>query len=149
MQSRRDAIEKLSWYAMRWKIETYHKILKSGCRAEASKLRMAQRIVNLIAIFCILGWRVHWLTMMNRVAPTAPDSAALTTLATRILDRLFKEKPRRPSAKAPLSSYVAKVGPIWWVSGAHKGFTRGHCRNMAWHVETYRYRIALPPRLVL
>jgi hypothetical protein len=39
-----DAIEKLDWYAMRWKIETFHKILKSGCRAEDSKLRSAERL---------------------------------------------------------------------------------------------------------
>lgn len=32
--SRSEAIEKLNWYAMRWKIETFHKILKSGCKAE-------------------------------------------------------------------------------------------------------------------
>jgi hypothetical protein len=31
--SRREAIEKLDWYAHRWKIETFHKIMKSGCRA--------------------------------------------------------------------------------------------------------------------
>jgi hypothetical protein len=30
--SRDSAIEKLQWYAMRWKIETFHKIMKSGCR---------------------------------------------------------------------------------------------------------------------
>jgi hypothetical protein len=28
------AIEKLHWYALRWKIEVFHNILKSGCRAE-------------------------------------------------------------------------------------------------------------------
>jgi hypothetical protein len=39
--SRREAIEKLNWYAMRWKIETFHKILKSGCKAEEPKLRTA------------------------------------------------------------------------------------------------------------
>jgi hypothetical protein len=37
VRSRKDAVEKLTWYAMRWKIETFHKILKSGCRAEAAK----------------------------------------------------------------------------------------------------------------
>jgi hypothetical protein len=37
--SRADAIEKLEWYALRWKIEVFHKILKSGCKAEESKLR--------------------------------------------------------------------------------------------------------------
>ena len=29
VQSRKDAIEKLEWYALRWKIEVFHKILKS------------------------------------------------------------------------------------------------------------------------
>ena len=37
VQSRKDAIEKLEWYAMRWKIEMFHKILKSGCKAERDR----------------------------------------------------------------------------------------------------------------
>lgn len=41
-----DAIEKLDWYAMRWKIETFHKILKSCCKAEEARLRTAERLVS-------------------------------------------------------------------------------------------------------
>jgi len=41
--SRAQAIEKLHWYALRWRIEVFHKILKSGCQAEQSKLRTAER----------------------------------------------------------------------------------------------------------
>ena len=41
IKSRKEAIEKLNWYAMRWKIETFHKILKSGCRVEDVKLPTA------------------------------------------------------------------------------------------------------------
>ena len=37
VRSRGDALEKVRWYAMRWKIETFHKILKPGCRAEESR----------------------------------------------------------------------------------------------------------------
>ena len=37
--SRAEALEKLQWYALRWKIEIFHKIMKSGCKAEESKLR--------------------------------------------------------------------------------------------------------------
>jgi hypothetical protein len=66
VRSRKDALEQLAWYAMRWRIETFHKILKSGCRSEASKLRRAERIANLIGVFCILSWRIFWMTMMNR-----------------------------------------------------------------------------------
>ncbi|WP_247457993.1 IS4 family transposase [Bradyrhizobium sp. 2] len=51
VSSRTDAIEKLEWYALRWKIEVFHKILKSGCKAEESKLRTAQRLTNLISLF--------------------------------------------------------------------------------------------------
>lgn len=34
VRSREEAIEKLRWYGLRWKVETFHKILKSGCKAE-------------------------------------------------------------------------------------------------------------------
>ena len=53
--SRAEAIEKLEWYAARWKIETFHKILKSGCKAEDSKLRTAERLLRLLAVFCVLS----------------------------------------------------------------------------------------------
>jgi hypothetical protein len=38
VRSIHEAAEKLKWYALRWKIETFHKILKSGCKAEESRL---------------------------------------------------------------------------------------------------------------
>ncbi len=41
---------------MHWKIEVFHKVLKSGCRAEQSHLRTAERLTNLFAIFCIIAW---------------------------------------------------------------------------------------------
>ncbi|EMO70999.1 hypothetical protein LEP1GSC120_2701 [Leptospira santarosai str. 200702252] len=34
---------------MRWKIEVFHKILKSGCKAEESKLRTADRLKKIIS----------------------------------------------------------------------------------------------------
>ncbi|EPE84110.1 hypothetical protein LEP1GSC021_2221 [Leptospira noguchii str. 1993005606] len=37
-----DAIQKLQWYALCWKIEVFHKILKSGCKVKESKLRTAE-----------------------------------------------------------------------------------------------------------
>jgi len=110
VRSRKDAVEKLAWYAMRWRIETFHKILKSGCRAEASKLRTAQRIVNLIAVFCILSWRIFWMTMMNQVAPAASPLVALTDVETQLLDTILPEIPKRRKAK--LSTYLIKIARL-------------------------------------
>lgn len=111
IRSRKDALEKLTWYAMRWKIETFHKILKSGCRAEASKLRAAERIVNLIAIFCILSWRIFWMTMMNRVAPMASPTLALTAIEMRVLDLLIYDtlSGRR---RRTLTCYLTKIARL-------------------------------------
>jgi len=112
VQSRQDAIEKLLWYALRWKIEVFHKILKSGCKAEESKLRTAQRLANLISVFCILSWRVFWMTMLNRSAPHAPPNLALTDIEIGLLDRLVKDKGQRALRRKPLSHYLTKIAQL-------------------------------------
>ncbi|WP_292465657.1 hypothetical protein [Mesorhizobium sp.] len=50
---------------MRWKIETFHKILKSGCKAEEAGLRTAERLVKLIAVSASWLGEVFWMTMIN------------------------------------------------------------------------------------
>jgi hypothetical protein len=110
--SRRDALEKIHWYSQRWKIETFHKILKSGCRAEASKLRTAERLVNFLSIQCILGWRIFWLTMINRTVPDASPHIAFTSLELRLLDQLIKEKKHQKSPTPSLSLYLIKLARL-------------------------------------
>ncbi|MGY3372067.1 hypothetical protein ACVWZL_009192 [Bradyrhizobium sp. GM2.4] len=43
------AIEKLEWYALRWKAEVFHKVMKSGCRAEEARLETAERLTKFLA----------------------------------------------------------------------------------------------------
>ena len=112
VRSRKDAVEKLNWYAMRWKIETFHKILKSGCKAEESKLRTADRLANLISLFCILSWRVFWMTMLNRTAPKAPAKLALTDTEISLLDALSKDKGRKQQREKTLSHYLTKIAKL-------------------------------------
>jgi len=108
------AIEKVQWYALRWKIETFHKILKSGCRAEQARLRTTARLTNLLAVFCILAWRVFWLTMTNRIAPDAQPELVFTKLELRILDQLVNNKsapqPRRQPVLSPYLIKLARLG---------------------------------------
>ena len=112
VQSRDAAVEKLRWYALRWKIEVFHKIVKSGCRAEESRLRTAERLVKLIAVFCILSWRVFWLTMINRAAPHAGPGLALTKGEIALLDRLVPDKAQAPPSAKTLSFYLIKVARL-------------------------------------
>ena len=111
MSSRSEATEKLLWYAQRWKIETFHKILKSGFRAEDTKLRTADRIANLVSILCIVGWRIFWMTMMNRALPDVPATVALTQTEANLLDRLVLDK-RNAAGPGDLSDYLNKIARL-------------------------------------
>src|SRR3954453_17887104 len=110
IHSAEEAIEKLGWYAQRWKIELFHKILKSGCRAEEARLRTAERPVNLLALFCILSWRLFWLTMINRAASDASPRLALTEGEVRLLDRMAGRPSNRSSP--PLSSCLSQIARL-------------------------------------
>jgi hypothetical protein len=100
--------------------QTFHKIMKSGCRAEQSKLRTAERLVNLLATFCVLGWRIFWLTMLNRSTRKARPTLAFTPLEVDLLNRLGhpppRSQPRPPTLNsclkqlAQLGGYLARAG---------------------------------------
>lgn len=112
VNSLEQALEKIGWYAMRWKIETFHKILKSGCRAEQSKLRTTERLTKLIAVFCILSWRVFWMTMIGRVHSAEPAEIAFTTMEIELLQKLIGLAPEQASADRSLDHYLMKVARL-------------------------------------
>jgi hypothetical protein len=107
-----DAVEKLDWYAQRWKIETFHKILKSGCKAEESKLRTYERLTNFIALCCIVSWRVFWMTMLRRVAGEMPPSMALTDVEVLLLDEIDAAKRGSASENTTLGDYLLHIARL-------------------------------------
>lgn len=66
------AIEKLRWYAGRWGIEVFHRVLKSGCRIESRQLGGADRLEACLAIDLVVAWRIHHLTKLGREMPEVP-----------------------------------------------------------------------------
>lgn len=104
------ATEKLRWYALRWKIEVFFKILKSGCRVEDSKLRTAESLCKLISVYVILAWRVFWMTMANRMADSIPPEIALSEQEMKILDVLKKDGAEK--RRKNLSTYTLKIAKL-------------------------------------
>ena len=98
-------------YALRWRIETYFKVLKSGCKAESLRLRTAERLTCVIAVFCILAWRAFWMTMVSREDPKAPAGLVFTDMEQRLLDRLVS-RPKIPPGPPPLSPYIVKLAKL-------------------------------------
>ena len=139
VDSHHAAVEKLQWYAMRWKIEVFHKILKSGCRAEQARLRTAERLVRLIALFSILSWRVFWLTMLNRIEPNLEPDLALSEIETSILDRLIPDPAHDPPAARTLCTLSHQDRPARRLSRPRQGPAAGKHRHVARPLPSERH----------
>ena len=71
------ARERLDWYAARWGIEVWHKVLKSGCRIEARQLATAGRLERALVVYSVVAWRLLYATLLARVVPEGPCSLLL------------------------------------------------------------------------
>jgi Transposase DNA-binding/Transposase Tn5 dimerisation domain len=74
LSSAQEACQKVRWYAVRWCIEVFHKILKSVCHAEDPQVESAQRLERLLMIDLIVAWRIHVLTLVGRQNPDVAAS---------------------------------------------------------------------------
>jgi hypothetical protein len=76
--------------------------------------RTAERLINLLATFCILSWRIFWLTMINRSTRQAKAALAFTPLEVKLLNRLAPERisadSGRPSSLQSCLLQLARLG---------------------------------------
>jgi hypothetical protein len=77
VQTWQDTTERIAWYCVRPGIESFHKILKSGCTVEDSRLEHANRLKPYLTLMSVIAWRLFWLTHINRQNPEAPCTAIL------------------------------------------------------------------------
>ena len=63
------ASEVLDLYLVRWEIEVFHRVLKTGCRVEELQLKEDQRVQPAIALYMIVAWRVLYLMKLGRECP--------------------------------------------------------------------------------
>jgi hypothetical protein len=72
-----EALERLAWYAARWGIEVWHKVLKSGCQIEQKQLGTAYRLKTCLTLYSVIAWRILYATMLARAVPEAPCTVLL------------------------------------------------------------------------
>jgi len=95
-----DACERLSWYAIRWTIEVFHKVLKSGCHIENRQLGSADRLEACLAIDMVVAWRIHQLTKLGRQTPDVPCTAFFEEAEWKALTAYVNKNPI-PGEKPP------------------------------------------------
>jgi hypothetical protein len=102
----------VEWYSLRWLIERFHFTLKSGCRIEALQLETVERLLNALATYSIVAWRLMWLTYHARLFPDDSCEVILQPAEWKLLRRKFEPKNRsnNPPTLRQAVRQIAQLG---------------------------------------
>jgi hypothetical protein len=85
------ALQCVRWYCLRWRIEDWHRVLKSGCRIEEVGHKTADRIRRAIAINVVVAWRIMLMTLLGREVPELPADVLFSDIEIEVLRRYAKK----------------------------------------------------------
>lgn len=120
-----EVLEVVDAYRCRWMIEEYFKALKTGCAIESRQLESHVALVNALAVFVPIAWRLLALRTISRDA-AAPATRVLTPLQLRCLAGALKQRrrpplPENPTARdamlgiAGLGGHIKNNGDPGWI----------------------------------
>jgi hypothetical protein len=109
--SAEDAEQCLRWYCLRWRIEDWHRVLKSGCRIEDLAHESAERLRRAIAINLVIAWRIMLMTLLGRETPELSAEVLFSDIELRTLRAYAKKKGLKPPLRlGDAVQLVAKIG---------------------------------------
>ena len=126
-----DATQVLRWYALRWRIEEYFRVLKSGCKVEELQHHAAERLERAIAIKMVVGWRIQLMVQLGREVPELPGELLFSDGELRVLATFARSRTLPPPTR--LGDAVGLVGRL----GGWLGRTRDPPgAQLLWHGYT-------------
>lgn len=101
----------VEYYARRWRIEDWHRILKSGCKIEELANRTATRLARAAAINLVVAWRIFLMTLLGRDQPDLAPQVMFSELEIQVL-RAFAAEHRigSPDTLAGAVLVLARIG---------------------------------------
>jgi hypothetical protein len=112
VESFESALEKLRWYAGRWGIEVFHRVLKSGCKIESRQLAGADRLEACLAIDLVVAWRIYHLTKLGRETPDVPCTVYFGEHEWKALVAYVTQNPKPPAQPPSLREAVRMVASL-------------------------------------
>src|SRR5437879_5189261 len=95
--SRCQAAALVDCYSRRWRIEEWHRILKSGCQVEEHQHQTGERLKRAIALDVVLAWRIQLLVLLGRPVPELPCEIFFDNWEVKVLEAVQPQK--RPDTR--------------------------------------------------
>jgi len=102
----------IEYYCIRWMIEIYFRVLKSGCRVEERRFKTADNFLRSLAIYMIVSWRVLMVCRLGRSCPEISCEAIFTPTEWRSVYQVVRreEPPKEPPTLQEMVRMVAQLG---------------------------------------
>lgn len=105
--------EVIRGYAMRWRVEDFHRAWKSGvCNVEDTQLRSRHALFKWVTLLAAVATRAQRLTHQARQTPDVPASSELSKIELRALTFLRKPRPNDPAVPTLQQAveWIAELG---------------------------------------
>ena len=91
------------WYKKRWGIEEWHRVIKSGCKAEDRALESVEALKAALAFDLVIAWRVLMLMKLGRETPDMPCDIFFDRSEWEVLCNVYNDQNIK---KAPTLSKI-------------------------------------------
>ena len=88
----KQALKCVRWYCRRWRIEEWHRVMKSGCQILGHQNHTAQVLLRAIALDAVIAWRMMLLALLGREVPELPAGTLLDSCECEVLGLLTAKK---------------------------------------------------------
>jgi hypothetical protein len=115
----------ISTYALRWRIEDFHRAWKSGvCNVEETQLRKTEHVMKWAAILAAVAMRAE---RLKHLARENPDASASDELSSLELEALLVLKKRQAKRGEKLTRSPSLATAVRWIAelGGYTGKSSG------------------------
>jgi hypothetical protein len=100
------------YYCVRWQIEVYFKTLKSGCRIEERYFETLPTLLNCVAVYAIVAWKILYLCRLSRECPDIDCEVVFTPSEWKSVYMAIRREdpPKTPPTLNEMVRMIASLG---------------------------------------
>jgi len=102
----------IQYYCVRWMIEVFFRVLKSGCRVEERLFEYMDRLLTCLALYIIVAWRTLFVCRLGRSCPETSCEVVFEPAEWKSVWKVVRREdpPAEPPSLGVFVRMVAQLG---------------------------------------
>jgi hypothetical protein len=102
----------IQYYCVRWMIEIFFRVLKSGCRVEERLFEYMDRLLTCMAVYVIVAWRTLYVCRLGRSCPEIDCETVFEPAEWKSVWKVVRREdpPSKPPSLGVFVRLVAQLG---------------------------------------